>query len=123
MATMPSYVSTVAVTGTAPPINPRSDGLLRALLYPIDLDVFRREHWLKRPLALTGAGDARLAPLRRVLLGGDAADPSVDESALASNVSYVSTQKFSYDEMGYDIDEYMYYLVKLSSLTVEVDPV
>ena len=42
----------------------------------------------------------------------------VDESALASNVSYVSTQKFSYDEMGYDIDEYMYYLVKLSSLTV-----
>ena len=43
----------------------------------------------------------------------------VDESALASNVSYVSTQKFSYDEMGYDIDEYMYYLVKLSSLTVD----
>lgn len=43
----------------------------------------------------------------------------VDTGALSSNVSYVTTQKFSYDEMGYDIDEYMYYLVKLSSLSVD----
>ncbi len=87
------YLTSVAVPGDAPPIDPRDDGLLRALLYPIDLDAFRREHWLKRPLALTGAGDARLALLRRALLGRDAAGPSVDERTLGQLLARTASER------------------------------